>query len=294
VRYQVGFAGAARRRVFVNLIAPEHPVALALVVHGAGSYLGPYLPFAWELASTGISVTLLDLPGHGLSDGTPAHTRSHTAYLEAIGEALDWARAACPAPSTFLIGESYGAVLALLYAVGHPDPSRQQSGGNPVSGLVLSAPAFRVAGVPGWALTAVRAMARVAPRLRLPRGAPLAVSRNPVAGEIVRRDPFLHRRLSTRYVAELVRAGEQAARRAPEVKVPVLFLISRTDLVVDNRSTREVFSRLGTDDRTWQEFGGLAHALLLEDPAGIAGLVSRWVQDRVCRTTHRPAQPSQA
>lgn len=282
MRYLTAFAGTPGRRVFVSLIAPQHPRALALVVHGAGSYLGPYLPFAWELAASGVAAALLDLPGHGLSDGVPAHTRSYRTYVEAIGTALSWARAACPAPASFLAGESYGAILALLHTAARsaPAPGDAPAGGG-VAGLVLSAPAFRVAAVPDRALAAVRVLARVLPRLRLPRSTPLAVTHHPAAREIIRRDPLLNRRLSAGYVSELLRAGEEATRLAPRLGVPVLFLISRDDKVVDNRAAREAFARWGGDDRNWEEFPGLAHALFLEDPAGMAARASRWMLGRV-------------
>lgn len=282
MRYLTAFAGTPGRRVFVSLIAPRHPRALLLVVHGAGSYLGPYLPFAWEMAARGVAAALLDLPGHGLSDGVPAHTRSYRSYLEAIGDALSWACAACPAPATFLAGESYGAILALLYtatcrapAPGGPSP------GDGVAGLVLSAPAFRVAAAPDRALAAVRALARLVPRLRLPRGIPPAVTRHPEAGEIVRRDPLLNRRLSAAYITELLRAAEEATRLAPRLGVPVLFLIAGDDMVVDNRASRQAFGHWGGSDREWEEFPGLAHALMLEDPEGMAERVSRWILGRL-------------
>jgi alpha-beta hydrolase superfamily lysophospholipase len=282
VRYLTGFAGNPGRRVFVTLIAPGHPQALVLLVHGAGSYLGPYLPFAWEVAARGVAAALLDLPGHGLSDGVPAHTRSYRIYLDAIGTALSWARAACPVPATFLAGESYGATLALLHtATCHASAPADGPAAGSVTGLVLSAPAFRVAGVPHRALTAARILARVLPRLRLPRGTPPAVTRHPAAGEIIRRDPLLNRRLTAAYVAELLRAGEEAARLAPRLRLPVLFLISRDDMVVDNSASREAFARWGGDDRSWEEFPGLGHALFLEDPAGMAARASQWMLGRV-------------
>ncbi|MDI6893029.1 MAG: alpha/beta fold hydrolase [Bacillota bacterium] len=323
MRYLTAFAGPPGHMVFVSLIAPEQPQALVLVVHGAGSYLGPYLPFAWEVAARGIAAALLDLPGHGFSDGVAAHTRSYRTYLDAIDVALSWAQAVCPAPATFLAGESYGAVLALLHtarrgSAGPAAPAAVPAGRDAstagdlpcgptgggrgpadaparigdVAGLVLSAPAFRVAGVSHRALAAVRVLARVLPRLRLPRGTPLAFTRNPVAGEIVRRDPLLNRRLTAAYAAELVRAGEEAARLAPRLDVPVLFLISHEDPVVDNGAGREVFSRLGEDHRTWEEFSGHAHALFLEDPQGMAARVSEWVRGRGRAAGASPSRPS--
>lgn len=285
MRYHLGFAGPPGQRVFVSLIAPERPSALALVVHGAGSYLGPYLPFGWELAAAGAAVALMDLPGHGLSDGPPAHIRSFRQYLTAIREALTWARTYYPALPAFLVGESYGAVLAFLCAVewNSAPPAAPHS----LAGLALSAPAFRVAGVPAAALAAVQVVARVIPRLRLPRGTAVAVTHNPVAGEIVRRDPLLCRRLSAAYVAQLVRAGQEAMGKASRLHLPALFLISRGDAVVDNEASREVFSRLPGDRRTWHEFSGLGHALLLDDPTGMAALVSRWMHGQ-------PASPPEA
>lgn len=289
MRYRLGLVGPPGQRVFVSLTSPEEPEALALVVHGAGSYLGPYLPFAWELAARGVAAVLVDLPGHGLSDGTPVHVRSYTTYLAAIHAAVAWARESCPADAGFLVGESYGAILVLLYALDHirpdssgpPGPARP---GTPVRGLVLSAPAFRPAGVSPWALRALAGLARVLPRVRVPGHTGVTVTRHPLAGEIVRRDPLLGRRLTASYLAELVKAGQEATRKAPLLALPVLFLISGQDEVVDNSASRQAFSSLTVDDRTWQEFPGLAHALLLEDPVGMAAAVSRWI--------HRTVRPS--
>lgn len=295
MRYRLGLVGPPGQQVFVSLILPAEPEAVALVVHGAGSYLGPYLPFAWELADRAVAAALVDLPGHGLSDGTPAHIRSYTTYLEAIHAALAWARESCPTAGSFLVGESYGAILVLLYALGRarpgsPGPPESVRPGGPVRGLVLSAPAFRPAGVSPWALRALAGLARVLPRLRVPGHTGVTVTRNPLADEIVRRDPLLGRRLSAAYLAELVKAGQEATRKVPLLDLPVLFLISGQDEVVDNSASRQAFSSLTVDDRTWQEFPRLAHALLLEDPVGMAAAVSQWIHRTVTRAgRQRPA-----
>lgn len=300
MKYRVELVGPRGRRVFVSLVSPEEPKALALVLHGAGSHAAPYLPFACELALRGIAAVALDLPGHGLSDGVPAHARSYRSYLEAVHVARLWAARACPVPHAFLVGESYGGTLALLYALGGgstlgegtlgggaqagegtPGGTAGTAGGPPLRGLVLSAPAFRPTVAPPWAFRAVEALARVAPRMRLPRGPVLEATRNPVAGELVRRDPLLNRRFTAAYVAELVRAGRDAARRAPLLDLPVLFLVPGEDRVVDTAATSKVFAALAVPDRQWREFPGMAHALLLEDPAGTAQAAAEWMRGRL-------------
>lgn len=272
MEHDLTFLGNPGSRLFVYSLDPASPRALALLVHGAGSHSGPYFPFAWELASRGIAVTALDLPGHGMSDGRPAHIGRYTHYLPALGEAWRWSRGGRRSglPS-FLVGESYGAILALHYALRYPEG---------VAGLILSAPAFRIAGVGGPARRAVKILGEALPWLRLPFASP-PVSSHPYAGEVTRRHPFLRRRFTARYLSELLEAGEQAIGAAPRLTLPVLFLLSAADGVVDNRVSLRVFSLLASRDKSCRLHEGLAHALLVEAPSRLAQDAGEWIISRI-------------
>ena len=299
MRTDVDFIGQKGKSSFVQLLRPSSHRALLLVVHGAGACFQTYIPFAYEMAMRGYAVATLDLPGHGLSDGIPTHIRRYEDYLSAIGDALTWAiEKVAPEehgvgsrardadspddssrgrlPLLYLTGESYGAVLVLHYAL-----RRQEH----IAGLVLSAPAFGIQ-VPAWQLKLVQAMARLCPRVRLPRGSTAAVSSHPVAARIVARSPLLHRRLTARYVAELLKAGRDAAAAIHRLQKPVLVLTSNGDKVVDNNATRAAFDRIACVDKTWYTQESQAHALLIDDPEGMATQVAKWIASRLPATPH--------
>lgn len=82
----------------------------ALLVHGWNSRSRHLLPIARALNASGIDVVMLDLPGHGASDGHSLH----------LGKAIDAIDAAWRAhgPFTSIVGHSFGGVAALNAVIG--------------------------------------------------------------------------------------------------------------------------------------------------------------------------------
>ncbi|MGH3815270.1 MAG: alpha/beta fold hydrolase, partial [Pseudonocardiaceae bacterium] len=113
---------------------PEHPVVF---IHGLGmdNLSSFYYTLANPLAHAGAEVILYDLRGHGLSERprTGYRVGDSVADLAALLNAL-----AIDGP-VHLVGNSYGGIVALGFAVAHP---------NRVASMVLIEAHFSVA---GWA-----------------------------------------------------------------------------------------------------------------------------------------------
>merc|ERR1711871_562911 len=62
----------------------EEPLGLVILVHGYGDHSGYYSSIVDVLVTHGISVTGLDLPGHGKSSGARGHLTHWAQYHEAI------------------------------------------------------------------------------------------------------------------------------------------------------------------------------------------------------------------
>lgn len=251
---QVDAAFVGSPRTFVQAIYPGQGCPAALVIHGAGAYSGLYMPFAYELAMRGLGAVLVDLPGHGLSDGWPGHIDRYEDYFPALEHALDWCARALRPTAVYLVGESYGAVLAFHMAFRKP-----------VHGVVLSAPSFRPRITPEQRRL-VLMLGRWLPFCRLPAGPDQRASRHPIAGEVVRRNPLIHRWLTARYVLELLRAGEDAICLARSFYVAALFLISADDQIVDNLTNSEVFRSIPSIEKHWVLNHAGPHALLVDYP----------------------------
>ena len=112
--------------------------APVLLLHGLAASLHDWDPYLPALSAAGYRACALDLFGHGESakpDRRAYHVDQASAHFEAWVAALG-----LDAPAV-LIGHSFGAYLALDYAMRHPAQVR---------GLVLTAPFVSVSQLPGW------------------------------------------------------------------------------------------------------------------------------------------------
>jgi len=263
VMVEAAFVGNPSAFVQAIYSSPGHPAAL--IIHGAGAYSGLYLPFAFQLAISGISAILIDLPGHGLSDGLAGDIERYEAYLPAMEDALGWAIDLLKPTRLYVIGESYGGVLAVHLA-------RKRD----VDGIILSSPSFDIQ-IPQWKRRLVLALGRWIPWLRVPIGPTEETSIHPAAAEIVKRNPLIHRRLTARYVSELLRAGRDAIELAKSLKTPVLFLVSAGDRVVDNGVAWNAYNSIPHEHKRWVVKDGQSHALLIDYPEWAAEQVYEWI-----------------
>src|SRR5262249_17508511 len=124
-----------------------------VIVHGLKDHGGRYAAAAEELARRGFAVYALDLRGHGRSDGPPVRVDSFDDYLDDL--ALFVGRVRERGRPLFRFGHSMGGAIAPLFVL-----ERRAD----VQGLILSAPALRVAVSPVLAAT-TRALGTVAPGL---------------------------------------------------------------------------------------------------------------------------------
>jgi len=111
--------------------APPAPIVVCL--HMAGSSRGEYRAIAPELTRRGLRVLAVDLRSGNRRFGVVNETaqawskrtgRSKASYAEAypdVEEAVAWARELAPDAPIVLVGSSYSASLALVYAARHPD-----------------------------------------------------------------------------------------------------------------------------------------------------------------------------
>src|SRR5438132_5426123 len=122
-----------------------------VVAHGLGEHSGRYAKFALWFSAQGARVYAIDHRGHGRSGGPRGHTDSMDAFVADLDLLVTRARTEAGGGAVVLIGHSMGGLIAIAYAMAHPDR---------IDRAVFSAPVLRVkARVPGWK----RALAGVGP-----------------------------------------------------------------------------------------------------------------------------------
>jgi len=251
------FEGARGARLFWQGWLPETPPdGLLLICHGLGEHSGRYRTVVDALLPSGCAVYGLDLRGHGRSSGRRAHLESYDDWLADLETFRRLATSRHPGLPAFLLGHSMGGQIALAYALDHQDD---------LAGLVLSAPALAGDVVPKPVVPLLRALGRVAPRLR-PAGIDVTkISKDPAVVAAYQADRLVHHGKPTLALG-LGIVGQFAVlpERAHTLTVPLLLQHGSADALTDPAGTRLLADTAGSADKTVRWYEGLWHEIYNE------------------------------
>ena len=265
-----------------QLALPNDAAAGVLVLHGYGEHGGRYRRVIerWAGAQAEsrpkpmapLASAVVDFRGHGWSEGPRGYCERFADYLEDAADMLATFRERVPNLPLFLMGHSFGGLVAAHFALNMPGAFR---------GLVLSSPffglQFEVAGVKKLA---GRIASRVLPRLSLPTGLSGSdVTHDETLARQYDNDPLVNKVATARWFTESQAAQRDALARAPQLKLPVLCVQAGADRVASARASRAVFDRLGSADKRFDERNGLYHEVLNEPKVGmeIADEMAEWM-----------------
>jgi len=229
--------------------------ASVVIIHGYGEHIGRYDETARALAAAGFNVRGLDLRGHGQSGGVRGFCNRFDEYLEDVDAIVDRARG--DGLPVFLLGHSFGALVAPHYALRHPTS---------VAGLVLTSPYWKLAlAQPALKIWAGKVASMIAPKLALPSGLKgNDVCRDPAIAAKYDVDPLNNKNATARWFTESTAAQEELLARAPEWKLPTLLLVGEGDRIAAAPQARVVFERIGAKDKTLRMLAGQYHEVLNE------------------------------
>ncbi|MFO1428677.1 MAG: alpha/beta fold hydrolase [Candidatus Competibacteraceae bacterium] len=106
-------------------------VAVIVYVHGIESHSQWFNEAGDYLASRGYNVYAPDRRGSGLSDGQRGHIQNSFQWLDDLDKMIDLAHRENPNKPIHLLANSFGARIAIGYAIDHPSK---------ISSLILSGP----------------------------------------------------------------------------------------------------------------------------------------------------------
>jgi len=232
------------------------PKALVCLVHGGGEHTGRYEHVGKALNEAGYALFGFDLRGHGKTGGARGHIPSLDEALLDIQRFIGFQRQNFPDTPIFLYGHSLGAMLALAYAIQHPDG---------LQGVIATGAFLRS---PLWDQKAKVALAKalgsLIPALTLPIGLdPSTISRDPVVVERYMNDPLVHGKSSLGLAMTSLNGIDLCFANAKEFKPPLL-MMHGTDDKLTYPSGSEDFAKLAREnnkDVTLKLWDGLHHEI---------------------------------
>lgn len=266
--------GAGGLRILVRSWLPDRPpVASVAIVPGFNSHGGYYVWAAAQLVASGFAVHAVDLRGRGKSDGERFYLERFDDYLGDVRLLLQRAKHHAPDRPVFLLGHSAGGVIASSYTVEHQDE---------LAGLVCESFAFQVPG-PAFALTVLKGLSHLAPRLRVLKLPNAEFSRDPEVVDAMNNDPLIAGENQPAHtVAEMVRANERLRRNFPRIRIPVMILHGKNDKVTMPPGSQFFFDTVGSSDKTLKLYDGHVHDLLADlGKQQVLGDIRSWLLARV-------------
>jgi len=256
-RTQSSFPSTDGTRLFRRAWLPAQPRRVLVLVHGLAEHSGRYDHVGAWFSARDCAVHAYDHRGHGRSQGARGHVGSFTELLDDLEAFLGVVRREHPELPLAIVGHSMGGlVVGALLCERKPD----------VLGAVTSgAPLELPSSVSRTRLRAVRALRRLAPRLRIANGVdPGTLSRDP---EVVRAyvdDPFVYRRITVSLASELMEAIVRTAGGAVQVRVPMLLLHGEADHLSPARGSRGFHGQLRGGGHRLRLYPQLRHEIFNE------------------------------
>lgn len=223
-----------------------------LIVHGLAEHAGRYGHVAEALVAAGWRVTLVELRGHGESQGKPGHCKFWHRYVEDVQAA-----AAVVGRPYLLISHSMGG-LVTLDALREPITPRcvGMATSNPFLALTEAQPA--------WKEMAARIASKLTPTLSIPTE--LDASHLTHDTEMVRAyeaDPLVFGTVTARWATEMEKAQQRVMDDTPKGSIPLRVMIGTGDRICDPDAGRRLARDWG-GEATEVIYEGLYHELFNE------------------------------
>ena len=242
-----------------------------VVMHGLKDHSSRYAEFAHELNEAGYAVYAFDLPGHGYSAGDRVGLQSFDDYVLDFDMFLFRVQLTEDVP-VFVFGHSMGGAIVTLHSI-MMQPK--------VSGMILSGAALEP-GVSNTTMGFTDATAWLLPDFDVFNLDIDQFSRDPAVVAAARKDPLVYQSSATAHMAsELVGAIRCIDATMENVKVPLLILHGKADLVTPPSGSKLLYARASSTDKTLTLYGNMVHDLLHEpEKATVTGDIVAWLNAR--------------
>lgn len=244
-------------RLYWQRYTPAAPRATVAVVPGGGDHSGRYPALTSALVRAGLAVELVDLRGHGQSDGRRWHIDAFDDYVGDLDAFMAHVREGAGERKVFVVGHSQGALVAARWAL---EPGRT------AAGFVLSSPFFALRfEPPRLKVLGARLVGTVVPWLPVSTGLRVEdLTSDEEMQRWVNDDPLYGRQTTPRWFVESGRAQADILRRARSFTHPLLMLVGTGDPIADPAAMRRFFDEAGSTDKQLLQYQGFRHELFNE------------------------------
>lgn len=261
--------------IFYREWRPPFSRAVLLLVHGIGAHSERWHFLSEYFLRENISTYALELRGFGDTSGLKGDVASFGLYFDDILRLRDIIEENEPGKKVFLLGESMGGILAFLLAA---------SGGGHFDGLICLSPAFKSRlrfSIGDYARIVWAFLWNPLRQFTLPYNSAMC-TRDEEMRKTMESNHREHRLATPRLLAAIAMAQVRSRMVRGRIKMPVLFMQSGQDELVDPAATRKIFNMIKSPDKEIKEYPGYYHALSIElGRERVFEDIREWVEKRL-------------
>ena len=239
-------------------IVTDKKLGTLFLVHGYYDHVGLYGSIIRAALEYGYTVVIFDLPGHGLSSGSPAAIECFAQYTQALEVIIERGEDALPKPWS-VVGQSTGAAIVL----DHHWQCREADKVYPFQKTILLAPLIRPRGWKqfGWALPLLKILSK-----SFKRHFGVNSHDKNFLDFIATKDPLQAKSLPVVWI-EAVKQWQARVKNQAPADVALLIVQGDADSTVDWRYNLNFLQKKFPDHLRIKIIEGAAHHLVCEsDP----------------------------
>jgi alpha-beta hydrolase superfamily lysophospholipase len=209
------------------------------------------------LTENGYAVYAFDIRGHWRNaDNNLGHIDSMDHVQKDIILFMDLVKKTSGDKKIFLMGHSFGGLIALIFAANHPA----------LHGVLVSSPLLRLAVNLSFSKKLGKKIAGPISKISPTKTIDMVIEQNLLTSDIkilrkhISDDKKLEK-ISLRSAAEMERAMKWAMENASKLLCPILVMQAGKDNMVEKGTTKEFFEKIKSKDKTYREYDGFLHEL---------------------------------
>lgn len=263
-----------RQWAAANGTEQSQPKAVIMLVHGLGEHCQRYDKLAQYLNTNGYTVSAMDLPNHGRSEGQRGHVDSFSLFQDAALGLHARIKEAYPDIPIFLLGHSMGGLISARFLIDHQDKFK----GALLSGAAIESPQTP----PAWQVGLMKFIAKLFPKVGMLELDGNLVSRDQKVVDAYIADPLINdKKLSAQLLVEFFKTMDEVKQGAKVINLPMLIMHGTADGLTAPSGSQWLHDSIASSDKTLTLYDGLFHEIFNEPEAhSIYAEVVGWLDQR--------------
>jgi alpha-beta hydrolase superfamily lysophospholipase len=253
------FEGRENTKLFYQYWLPENDdfKAYIIALHGWGTHSDRMKVPAEYFTQEGYAIYSFDLRGHWRNAGeAPGHIDSIDHLQKDIMLFMDIVRLEANDKKIFLMGQSFGGLVCILYAIEHPS----------LPGVIVSSPMIRLAKNFSFTKKLGNKIAAPLSKISPNKTIKIMIDQNLLTSDLkILRSHIADKKkidfISLRTAAEIERSMKFALENASRLLCPILILQGEKDKINDNEATKAFYEGIKSQDKNLRMYEGFLNEL---------------------------------